>query len=129
MNSIYTASKPRHAPRWRMLRNLGFNVIATWIDLCDNNDDPIDDWVKLWLDCVREASAADITLVYIEPGDELRGSYIEMGVALASGKRVFLVNPGKVTVTDAVHHPLVTEFSNLGDALVAAAPELQSVAA
>ena len=119
MCTIYTASKPRHSPMWRARREEGHEIIATWIDYGPEDSD-IPDWEKLWLDCVDEASRADITLVYLEDGDELRGAYVEMGVALAAGKRVYMVNRDKVRVTDAIHHPMVTEFATLDEALNAA---------
>jgi nucleoside 2-deoxyribosyltransferase len=113
--TVYTASKPRHARMWRAMRKAGLNVIATWINYKDDTE--VSDWEKLWIDCANEAAAADITLVYVEKGDELRGAYVEMGIAMASGKTVFLANPDGVRVTDAVHHPRVTEFHSLEEAL------------
>lgn len=113
--SVYTASKPRHAAMWREIRAAGINVIATWIDF--ENDRDIDCFQRLWIQCAHEAAQADVTLLYIEPHDELRGAYVEMGIALASGKRVYLVNPHNVKVTDAVSHPRVTVFTNLRTAL------------
>jgi hypothetical protein len=113
--SIYTASKPKHAPRWRELRARGYNVIATWIDYADGG--AVTDWQRLWLDCAREAADANITLVYIEPGDELRGAYVEMGIAIANHRRVMVVNPSNVKFTDAVNHPLVSVFDDIELAL------------
>jgi hypothetical protein len=114
--SIYTASKPRHAAMWRDLRDQqGYNVIATWIDY--ENDEAVQDWEKLWVDCFNEARAAAVTLVYLEAGDQLRGAYVEMGVAMASGALVFIANPHKERITDAIHHPQVTEFDSLAAAL------------
>ena len=109
--TIYTASKPTHAPKWRKLRHDGLAIIATWIDYAD--DGAVVDWQKLWLSCVEEPARANITLLYIEEEETLRGAYVEMGVALANNRRVFIVNPHKVRVTDASHHPLVTCFTSL----------------
>lgn len=115
--TVYTASKPRHAPLWRRLRDEGgLNVIATWINYAET-EDAITDWVKLWVDCASEAACADVTLVYLEQGDELRGAYVEMGVALGCGKQVYFVNPDNAHVTDAIHHPLVTQFKTLEEAV------------
>ncbi len=114
--SVYTASKPRHSQMWRKIRDTGgINIIATWIDF--EKDEDIDCFQRLWIQCASEAAQADVTLLYIEPGDELRGAYVEMGIALASGKRVYVVNPQNVKVTDAINHPRVTVFANLGTAL------------
>ncbi len=116
--TVYTASKTRHANIWRKLRDNGIlNIIATWINV-DENDRNFD-WEKLWIDCASESAAADITLVYLEDGDTLRGAYVEMGIAIASGRTVFLVNPHGENVTDARHHPLVSEFRYLTDAIAA----------
>jgi hypothetical protein len=113
--TIYTASKPRHAPMWRKLRMEGYNIIATWIDYADGS--AIADWQKLWLDCTKEAAAANITLLYVEKDDEIRGAYVEMGIAIANHRRVMFVNPDRVHVSDAINHPLVTQYDNLYDAL------------
>lgn len=117
MVTIYTASKPRHAATWRAMRAEGFRIIATWIDYADGG--AVVDWQRLWLDCVSEAAQANVTLVYIEHGDELRGAYIEMGVAIANNRRVFFVNPDNVRISDATHHPLVTTFDSLAAAKAA----------
>lgn len=113
--TVYTASKPHHAPMWRAIRAAGLDIVATWIDFGDKSE--VTDWTKLWVDCAAESALADVTLVYIEPGDELRGAYVEMGCALAAGKRVFFVNPNDVHVTDAVHHPMVSIFGSLHEAI------------
>jgi hypothetical protein len=116
--TVYPASKPRHAPMWRNLRDRGhLNIIGTWINYDEKDDNTIPCWTGLWLACAREAAAADVTVVYVERDDVLRGAYVEMGVALASGKLVIVVNPDDVTVTDAVHHPMVTMVKSMGAAL------------
>jgi hypothetical protein len=115
--TIYTASKTRHAAMWRDLREQGYRIIATWIDYADGS--AVTDWQRLWLSCVSEAAAANIMLVYVERDDELRGAYVEMGVAIANQRRVMLVNPHRVRVSDVVNHPLVTEFEALDKALEA----------
>lgn len=45
------------------------------------------------LDCVEEAAAADIVLMYAREDESQNGALIEVGAALAAGKRVFLVSP------------------------------------
>ena len=115
--SIYAASKTSHAAKWRGLRLRGYNIISTWIDYADGT--AVVDWQGLWLACARQAAAANVTLVYVEPGEELRGAYVEMGIAIASGRRIFFVNPGNVRVSDAINHPQVTEFDSLDAALKA----------
>ena len=115
---IYTASKTKHAAIWRRYREQGWPIISTWIDeagvgetLCFND---------LWKRCIKEASAADVTIVYREGEDVLKGAFIEIGAALASGKLVFFVGD-PVGCGSFAHYYGVTLFSDLDDAFRRAA--------
>jgi hypothetical protein len=67
--------------------------------------------------CLREASTADITLLYVEPGDENFGSILETGAALAAGKKVFLISPHEWPFLR--NHPNVKTFATLEAAVSA----------
>lgn len=115
MAGIYIASKTVHGARWRSLRAAGVPIISTWIDEAEQG--ATGDWPDLWTRCVREASQADATVVYREPGEVLKGAFVEMGAALSAGKPVFAVGCEEFSVK---HHPGVTLVGSLDDALMAA---------
>jgi hypothetical protein len=98
--SIYSASKIWHATKWQWLRDkLKFNIIATWIDIpCGTPEQPtgakiLTDTEKtaLWVACTDETRKADMTVIYAEEGDEMRGALVELGSALGNGKVVYLI--------------------------------------
>ena len=64
---IYVASKTRHLPFWQALRAANVPIVASWIDSAINApgaEASSDDWAEHWTTCVREASEADIVLLY-----------------------------------------------------------------
>lgn len=110
--TIYVASKTRHAPMWRKLRSEGgYNIISTWIYEAGVGE--TSDWVDLWSRCIAEASSADFLIVYSEPGDILKGAWVEVGAALSNGKPVFGIGCEHFSVRN---HPLF-ECISLPDAL------------
>jgi hypothetical protein len=117
---IYTASKTAHAGKWKDLRAAGWPVIATWIDEAGVGE--TFDFADLWTRCVSEASRASVVLLYREPGEVLKGAFIEAGAALASGKPVFAIGFDEFSF---VNHPLVRMFDDLPSALLALSPEGQ----
>lgn len=86
---IYTASKVKHAPLWRTLRENGWPVAATWIDEASEGETAC--YGELAARCLREVAQADVLLLYCEAGETLKGALIEVGAALALGKRVVCV--------------------------------------
>lgn len=110
---FYIASKVKHAPRWLDLRAHGVPINSTWIDEAGEGESS--DYADLWMRCIQEASDADALIVYVEPGEHLKGALVEVGVALASGKEVRVV--GELPSKSLVHHPLVRQFKTLDDAL------------
>jgi len=90
----YVASKSKHAPMWRALRDSGqLNIISTWIDM--DGDGVIDDWPSFWADCTDQAVAADAVVAYYEPGETWKGALVEIGCQLANAGTVIVVgSPG-----------------------------------
>lgn len=110
---IYTASKTKHAWLWQSIRELGVNVISTWIDEAGVGE--TNDFMSLWLRCIAEASTCEVLLAYRASEDEiLKGAFIEIGAALAMGRKVFLVGPFQESFVD---HPAVHRFDSLHAAL------------
>lgn len=89
--TIYTASKTRHAEKWRRLRagDPRFRINSTWIDEAGVGQTA--DWADLWKRCVNEAAGADALLLYVEEGDHLKGALVEVGAALAFDTPVYVV--------------------------------------
>lgn len=110
--TIYTASKTVHADKWRKLRADGMAINSTWIDEAGVGE--TSSFEDLWLRCVREASSANAVLLYREPGEVLKGAFIEAGAALSQGVPVHAIGCCEFSF---VNHPLVTQHSTLDEAL------------
>lgn len=119
---IYIASKTTHGARWRDLRASGVPIISTWIDEAEAG--ATSNWPDLWHRCVREASRAAATIVYREPGEVLKGAFVEMGAALSSGRTVFAVGCEEFSVR---HHMRVVPCSSLEEALELAHEHIASL--
>jgi hypothetical protein len=117
---IYIASKAKYASRWRELRASGVPIISSWIDW----DEPktTDGWRQLWELCVSEAAAADVLILYEEPGDVLKGALVETGICIGAGNRVYFA--GERGRHSIVNHPRVTVFGTIEDAVGAAMSEV-----
>ena len=113
MTGIYMASKTVHAPRWRRLRDeTGLPIISTWIDEAGKGETAC--FTDLWRRCVDEASSADAVIVYREPGEVLKGAFVEVGAALAVGTEVYAVGCDEFSF---VHHAGVVRCDHLAQAL------------
>lgn len=112
---VYVASKVRHAPTWKIIRAAGLPIVSTWIDEAG----PVEsaDLARLWQRCVNEASSAEVLIVLREPNELLKGAWVEIGAALASGVPVFAVGIEGLTLA---HHPSITHFHSLDEAVDAA---------
>lgn len=109
---IYIASKTAHGRDWRELRATGVPIISTWIDEAEAG--ATSDWPDLWSRCVEEASTCAALVVYREPGEVLKGAWVEVGAALAAGRPVFAVGIDEFSVR---HHPGITRCDLLADAV------------
>lgn len=115
--TIYIASKTCHAPRWRYIRDNGHEIISTWIDEAGEGQSP--DYSDLATRCIREAVAADVTLLYCEPGEVLKGALVEVGAALAAGKEVRCIGECESVSRVFRKHPNWRDCASLAEALAA----------
>ncbi len=111
---IYIASKTIHAPKWRRLRDEGYNIVSTWIDEAGEGQS---DYRELSVRCIREIRQSDFLILYCEVNEVLKGANVEAGAALAFGIEVRCV--GKCNTLNRVfcQHPLWNEYSDIYVAL------------
>lgn len=113
--SIYTASKCCHAPKWRELRAQGYPIVSTWIDEAGPGESK--SLQDLALRCISESAQADITLLYCEEQEILKGALIEAGSALTSNKKVHCVGECQSSSPVLKFHPNWIEFPTVETAL------------
>lgn len=122
------ASLPERASAWRHLRDVdGYLIISSWIDVViqpQNADDtkPLHD---IWENITHEVTTAERVIVYAEPDDfPLKGTLVEVGMALAVGTPIYLVLPGVEIDPETfrpigswINHPLVKLVDSMDEAL------------
>lgn len=94
MLRIYTASKLKHAAKWRQLceDNAVLYAHARWLkhSRMQTPDTP-ENAKTFWLQDEQDVKDADVVLVYAESDDKLRGALVEAGIAIACGIPVIVV--------------------------------------
>jgi hypothetical protein len=108
---IYVASKVKHADAWKRLRAQGVPIISTWIDEAGVGESA--SLSDLWARCIFESSRADALIIYCEPGEVLKGAWVELGAALSAGVPVYAVGIQEFTVS---HHKGIEHCDDLVDA-------------
>ena len=84
---IYTASKTKYAPMWRLFKELGMNINSTWIYEAGVGESK--SFSDLWIRCINEASQCDRLVLYaLDQDPPLKGAFVECGAALAAGKEL-----------------------------------------
>jgi hypothetical protein len=124
---VYCASKAKHAPWWQALRAAGLDICATWVDWEFNHSGAVPtpaDWAAHWERCVTEARDCDVLLLHAIDGEVQRGALIELGAALATNRKVFIVSPYDWSWK---HHPQVQCFDTLADAIKAIIPRVSNI--
>lgn len=120
---IYFASKTAHASRWRVLRDkVGFPIISTWIDEAGQGESQ--DLSDLWQRCISEASGAEVFVLNCEPGEVLKGGWIELGAALSAGVPVLAVGIEEFTVA---HDKRIRHFARMADVTAFLKPMVNGV--
>lgn len=126
---IYVASRasvPERAAMWRRLRDEGAPIVSTWIDEAGEGETA--DLSELWERVAREVRSAAALVLYAERDDfPLKGAYIEVGMALALGRPVYVVLPGVELESRScrptgswVRHPTVTICATVEEAMARA---------
>ncbi len=111
---IYVASKVVHAPQWKHLRDVHkINITSSWID--ESGPGQTDSMRELWGRIEAEIDLCDRLVLYVEMSDQpLKGAFVEVGMALAMGKPVwiipkdFIIGPNSPSLGSWVNHPSVS---------------------
>lgn len=91
---IYIAAKVEHAAKLAAYRKDGFHVNARWAFMADAGREqmkPVTHWQQENFDDIE---AAHFFILYLEPGDKLKGALVELGWALRAGKQVWIAGDG-----------------------------------
>jgi len=95
---VYTTAKRRHAELLRGLRHKydGIYFTARWpvtVNLSTESVRPVTHWLNDNCDDIIRSS---FVVIYAEPDDDLKTSLVEIGIAMAHDKRIYVVgvNPG-----------------------------------
>lgn len=108
----------------------GYLVVSSWIDVVTNplNADNTKPLHTIWENITQEVTTAERVIVYAEPNDfPLKGTLVEVGLALAVGTPIYLVLPGVEIEADTfrpigswINHPLVKIVNSMNEALLGA---------
>lgn len=92
---IYIASRasvPERSARWRAFRDLGVDIVSSWID--ESGEGQTESYSDLWTRIGFEIANADRLVLYAETDDfPLKGALIEAGIAMGMGKPVTVCLP------------------------------------
>jgi hypothetical protein len=114
-NAIYVISKVSYADVWQRYRSLGYPIISSWID--DGLELDID-FANAWPRYLSEAANAKFAIIYVAPGEVLKGGLFEAGAALANGAIIYLV--GELAAVKTIgHHPNMRTAKNIPQAFAA----------
>ena len=94
MLRVYPASKVKHAQKWLELQETNPYVFfhARWLKTAKNEENlGPESYPELWRMCEQDVRSADVLLAYVEDGEVLKGALVEVGIAIASGVKVFAV--------------------------------------
>lgn len=123
------ASLPERSEAWRKLRDVdGYLIVSSWIDVVTQplNADDTKPLHAIWENITQEVTTAERVIVYAEPDDfPLKGTLVEVGMALAVGTPIYLVLPGVDIESDTfrpigswINHPLVSLVETMDEALM-----------
>lgn len=91
---IAIAAKVEHAAKLAAISKDGFHITSRWIWMAasgQENMKPVTHWQQENFDDIE---AADFVILYLEPGDKLKGALIEIGYAVRAGKQVWIAGDG-----------------------------------
>lgn len=84
---VYITAKREHAEKILAAVPDGFHCNARWIYMVNSPARPVTHWLMENFD---DAIASHFVIFYVEAGDRLRTSLVEVGNAIAHGKKIFI---------------------------------------
>lgn len=108
------ASIPARGKMWRDIRDRGGLITSTWID--EDGPGQTVSMSELWERIAEEVRSSSHLVLYVERSDlPLKGALIEVGMALAAGLEVRIVERGfrgmdepKKLLGSWIEHPMVS---------------------
>lgn len=94
---VYITAKREHAEKITKAIPDGFHCNSRWPYMLHTGERPVTHWLRENFD---DAVASDFVIFYVEPGDNLKTSLIEVGHALAWGKRIFIASDRQLNESD-----------------------------
>lgn len=91
---VYISAKLEHAAKLAALRFDGIHINSRWIEMADagrKRMKPVTHWQQENFD---DIDMAHFVILYLEPGDHLKGSLFEIGYAIRAGKKVWIAGDG-----------------------------------
>lgn len=90
---VYITAKREHADKLKNLRVDGIHINARWLHMIERGEQPVTHWLQENFD---DAVMSHFVIFYVEAGDKLKTSLIEIGNALAYGKQIFIASDRKL---------------------------------
>lgn len=122
MIAVYTASKlGQYAKRWRALKEdllpFGIDLHARWYRQVELGvEETPENAAVFWQQDIEDVQNTAAVLVYGEDDEQLRGAYVEAGIALGAGIPVIVVTNGYYYGT-WIYAPGVVRVDTLDDAI------------
>lgn len=101
---VYIAAKLEHAKKLAAIKQDGFHINARWIDMAEVGQQrmkPVTHWQQENFDDIE---MAHFFIMYLEPGDKLKGALGETFYAIRAGKKIWIAGDG-YGVDVPVNHP------------------------
>lgn len=111
---FYIASKVKHAPLWKSMREKGYRITSSWID--EAGPGQTVNCAELAERCLRDIKVSKFIVLYCKHGELLKGALIEAGMALALGKQVRCVGNCHSISRVFKQHPLWKQYRSVMDA-------------
>lgn len=120
---VYTASKIYRAAAWRVFREMHsdlFEFTSSWVldNEIEKNDGDPDACKRGWVKNIEDVVKSDYLIAWASPDDELSGTLVEIGAALALTTKVILVGECKRFSTWQHHPQVIGQFTTLEEALL-----------
>lgn len=132
--TVYLAAAFRRQDEMRqhaaLLGAYGYRVTARWLTALEDAPDDLDGQRTAAIQCLEDVAAADVVIAFSEPrgsGYWTGGRHVELGYALALGKRVFLLGPHENVFHAAPSVERVASLVDVLDALVPASVAMGAV--